>query len=177
MVWYQSKKHNLWKLYRQDAVFCNEKQISGTVNNNGDGLNLVPATYYSAHSRLTATNKTATLSCSSVVNRFSKTTNKKGNGKLLSPLALVTADEVALAGGKLETENKDYYLRTNAYFCTMSPSHFNAGNANAYVLCVKQTGLMDSSTYGLRAVINLKSNVLLSEGDGTIDNPYQIQMS
>ena len=93
------------------------------------------------------------------------------------PVALITADEVALAGGRQGLKNEDYYLRTNNYYFTMTPSLFSAANANALVYSVYPAGELyrwDSvtSSYGVRAVINLRSDVLISKGDGTVENPF-----
>ena len=108
------------------------------------------------------------------------TTSSRGNAKLTYPTALITADEVALAGGKYNTKNENYYLRTNGYFWTMTPSYFNASNAHAYVSYVNPTGLLNpgwvTSWLGVRAVINLRSDLLISSGDGTVENPYQLTL-
>ena len=97
-------------------------------------------------------------------------------GDLTYPVALITADEVALAGGRQGLKNEDYYLRTNNYYFTMTPSYFGAAYARAYVYLVYPAGelyLWDNVSYsrGVRAVINLRSDVLISKGDGTLKIP------
>ena len=109
------------------------------------------------------------------------TTSSRGNAKLTYPVALITADEVALAGGKYNTKNENYYLQTNGYFWTMTPSSFRASHALALVLFVTPTGLLYrwgnvSDWLGVRAVINLRSDLLISSGDGTVENPYQLTL-
>ena len=108
------------------------------------------------------------------------TTSSRGNAKLTYPTALITADEVALAGGKYNTKNENYYLRTNGYFWTMTPSYFYASHAYAFVWHVNPTGnIVDSwvtISVGVRAVINLRSDLLISSGDGTVENPYQLTL-
>ena len=109
------------------------------------------------------------------------TTSSRGNAKLTYPTALITADEVALAGGKYNTKNENYYLRTNGYFWTMTPSHFSASYASALVWDVDPTGMLHrwssvSIWLGVRAVINLRSDLLISSGDGTVENPYQLTL-
>ena len=89
---------------------------------------------------------------------------------------------MSLAGAKYAMKNQDYYLRTNSYFFTMTPSLFNAGAAYAYVYRVNPAGELNhwnrvTPTYGVRAVINIRSDVLISKGDGTINNPYELQLA
>ena len=89
---------NLLTNYIVDGTFCNDRTLAS--NNTSDGYSLVPNTIYSAYERLYYnSNKTATLKCSRDVDKFS-TTSSRGNGDLTYPIALITADEVALAGGR-----------------------------------------------------------------------------
>ena len=164
--------------YIADNYFCNERSLAST--NFGDGHNLVPTTIFSPYKRLYAdTNKVANLTCENI-DKFSVSSNI-GNGKLTYPIALLTADEIALAGGRYSYKNENFYLRTNNYWFTMTPSYFDQHFAYAYVWYLTTTGNMYylsyvGSTYGIRPVINLKSETLISQGDGTIDNPFQITL-
>lgn len=87
--------------------------------------------------------------------------------------------EEARAGGKYDEKNENFYLRTNGYFWTMSPSNFYSTLVHACEWSVRPTGLLGSnyvtSGYGLRAVINLNSNTRISNGDGTVSNLYIIE--
>ena len=59
-----------------------------------------------------------------------------------------------------------------------SPSNFNSTNANANEWNVNPTGLMNNNNVtngnGLRAVINLKPDTLISSGDGSVSNVFVI---
>ena len=170
---------NLLTNYIVDGTFCNDRSFASS--NTGNGYNLVPTTLYSAYKRLYSDeNKSATLKCSQASDRFSTTTSR-GNGDLTYPVALIMADEVALAGGHYGLKNEDYYLRTNNYYFTMTPSYFNAASAYAYVYFVYPAGVLYpwnnvTNSRGVRAVINLRSDVLISQGDGTIENPFQLTL-
>ena len=137
---------------------------------------------YSAYKRLYHdSNKTTILKCSSASDQFSSNTSR-GNGDLTYPIALIMADEVALAGGKAHAKNEDYYLRTNNYYFTMTPSYFYAANAHALIYRVNPTGDLDQwcrviALYGVRPVINIRSDVLIQEGDGTSENPFILQLA
>ena len=171
---------NLLTNYIVDGTFCNDRSFASS--NTGNGYSLVPTTLYSAYKRLYSdANKTATLKCSQASDRFS-TTSSRGNGDLTYPVALITADEVALAGGRHGLKNEDYYLRTNNYYFTMTPSYFYAAFAYAHVYGVNPTGelyLWTDVAYsgGVRAVINLRSDVLISKGDGTTQNPFELELA
>ena len=166
---------NLLTNYIVDGTFCNDRSFASS--NTGNGYSLVPTTLYSAYKRLYSdANKSATLKCSQASDRFS-TTSSRGNGDLTYPIALITADEVALAGGRHGLKNEDYYLRTNNYYFTMTPSYFIAADAYAYVYGVSPAGelrqwFLVTHSNGVRAVINLRSDVLISQGDGTSENPF-----
>ncbi len=166
--------------YIVDGTFCNDRSFASS--NTGDGYSLVPNTSYSAYKRLYIdSDKTATLKCSQKNDSFSTSSNR-GNGNLTYPIALITADEVALAGGKGEFKNEDFYLRNNSYYITMTPSNFNGANAIALMYRVNPTGELRPWFYvntfvGIRPVINIRSDVLISQGDGTIENPFVLTLN
>ena len=171
---------NLLTNYIVDGTFCNDRTHSSS--NTSDGFSLTPDTLYSAYKRLyTDTNKTATLKCSNSSDRFSTTTSR-GNADLTYPIALITADEVALAGGHQGLKNEEYYLRTNGYYFTMTPSYLYATNAYSGLYSIRPTGELHQwgdvmNFYGARPVINIRSDVLIQEGDGTSENPFILQLA
>ena len=94
-------------------------------------------------------------------------------------IGLLTADEVMLAGAGLNG-NKEYYLYNenikDSYF-TMTIANYE--NNKLYPFVVKNDGSLDNKIAGnlnryVRPVINLIKNVN-AEGNGTINNPYQIK--
>ena len=101
----------------------------------------------------------------------------RGNKALDYPIGLITADEVAYAGGVYGSTNESYYLYTNQYYWTMSPSYFAAANSYAYVFAVYSNSYLSwlnvRIAYGVRPVINLKTDVQLS-GSGTSTDPYTV---
>ena len=171
---------NLLTNYIVDAKFCNDRSITDKTYNSG--YKLGRHTLYSPYTRLYAnSNKTATLKCSSDVRDQFSITSIYGNGTLTYPIALITADEVALAGGKYNTKNENYYLHTNNSYWTMTSSFFDTTTISAVVWDVRATGVLipwDSvtNTIGVRAVVNVRSDVLISCGDGTMDSPYQLRL-
>ena len=170
---------NLITDYIVDGTFCNDRGITHSTNNSGYLLN--QHTYYAPYTRLTATNVSTSLKCSDIRDKFS-TTSSKGNALLTYPVALISADEVTLAGGINNAKNENYYLMTNGPYWTMSPSQFYSASASANIWCVLSNGTLNngsivSNSRGLRPVINISPNVLISQGDGTMENPYVLKLA
>ena len=144
----------------EGATFCNDRTPSS-----GSGIGAT-ATDYAAYNRL-YTNKAPTLKCTDTKDRFATT------------IGLITADEVAYAGGVNFSNNSGYYLYTGQYYWTMSPSSFNSGNSRAYVFYVNTGGSLGPDIVGwvapgIRPVINLKADTQFTSGNGTSFNPYTV---
>ena len=158
-----------------DETFCNDRSITS-----GSGYLTTPSTFYGAYTRL-QDRKTPSLKCSGDNDKF-KMSNE--SAKLNYPVALITADEVAMAGGRAYyngaySPNSNYYLYNGNYFWTLSPSYFNSYCSNAYVWTVMPSGSLYPWHYvtisiGVRPVINLKANTLITKGDGSSLNPFVI---
>ena len=63
----------------------------------------------------------------------------------------------------------------------MTPARFIAADTLAYVYNVYPTGELNlwgsvASRHGVRPVINIRSDVLISQGDGTIQNPFILHL-
>ncbi|MBQ4262690.1 MAG: hypothetical protein IJB83_00400, partial [Bacilli bacterium] len=100
-----------------------------------------------------------------------------GNGKLSKPIALLTADEVAFAGGFL-VDNTSYYLYTSGYYWLIGPSSWVSDYASSFD--VYSTGYLDdgnvSSTSALVPAVSLKAETMVNaQGDGTYTNPYVVE--
>ena len=149
-------------------------------------------TNYGAYNRL-YTNKAPTFKCTDKDNDLYTTPgSSEGNGALIvnnsndenyrdetpTPIGLITADEVAFAGGvsgSINTSNTSYYLNNNAYYW----DHVSARLASdAYVFIVNSSGKLHdyggvNNTWGVRPVINLKSAIAIS-GSGTTSDPFKV---
>ena len=105
------------------------------------------------------------------------------NGKLKYPIALLTVDEAMFAGASGEphfTPNNKYYLYTKNWTWLMSPSDFNPKVGYPYINTIFFDGTLgwmytSFPMVGVRPVINLKSDVRVSEGIGTSFDPYIIE--
>ena len=168
-TWY---KNNLisYASYIADEIFCNDRSTSS-----GSGYLVTPTTIYGAYERLYE-KKTPSLKCAQDNDKF-KVSNT--SAKLDYPIALITADEVALAGAVFNMANSNYYLYSGQYYWTMSPSIFESYSSHACVWRLNPSGSLNywggvSPLIGTRPVINLKSDVKITKGDGTTLNPYVV---
>lgn len=125
-------------------------------------------TYFNGYTRL-ITDKHPSIVC--------PTTNADFGGTYKQKVGLLTADEVAIAGGVYGTDNYNYYLYNGETFFTITPSDYYNFVANLFI--VTNSGSISTtpttSVYGIRPVINITATSTVS-GAGTIDNPYTIDM-
>ena len=163
--------------YLSDEVFCNDRSI---VSGNGYNFDLGhESTAYGGGDRTNRT-KSPTLICNQTSDSFTVSSDK-GNGKLEYPIALITVDEVVLAGGILGSMNYNYYLYTGESYWTMSPADFNADTASSRIWLVLSNGYLTAyslgNTLGIRPVVNLSSDVIYKSGTGTETDPYKVTLN
>ena len=172
--WYKDNLNtNYGKYLSTTAVYCNDRSTSDNYE-------------FGAYTRLD-TNKTPTYDCATTEDKFTVDTST-GNGKLTYPIALMTADEVAFAGGVDATNAETWYYYNSAngsstgstWWWLLSPHFWD--DRDAFVFGVdgsSSPGRLSSyrvgSTYGVRPAISLKSCVKTSGGDGSASAPYTIE--
>ena len=164
-----------------DTIWCNDKtNVTDTTYNpwnysNITGLGYAKiVTYYGVTQRLVSISGNAggtgpSLKCSG---ELSKITTKIG---------LLSADELAFSGSVLYyTYNRSTYLVENTigtWWWTLSPAHFYNGNAS--VICSTSGYLsgrvVSTNSIGLRPAISLMSDVEISGGSGTSEDPYVVK--
>ena len=175
-TWYQNNMTS-YTSQLEDTVFCNDrtydisqtgwnKDYSNNSADNGNGY-----MYFGAYQRLIS-NKQPSLVCPSVNDKFT-VNSSNGNGALTYPVGLLTADEVAYAGGVYNQRNYYYYLNSSIAFRLLSPCLFGSGTSE---FLVKLYGEISEEynyySYNLRPVISLKPGTAISSGSGTAANPY-----
>ena len=169
-------------LVSQDQIFCNDR--SATTSSSGtpgeiSGSMSTTTYYYGAYIRL-KTNKSPKLTCTAASDKFTLKTSSIGNKTLDYPVGLITADEVAMAGGVFgsNSTNSSYYLYTNQDYWLGSPYSFSSSLACAFEFYVSSSGFLDSNyvaiNYGTRPVVSLSSKAKLS-GNGTWNNVYTVK--
>ena len=159
-----------------DQIFCNDRSVttseSGTPGEISGSMSTNTLYYYGAYVRL-ITNKSPKLTCTTASDKFTVNTSN-GNEALTYPVGLITADEVAMAGGvnSSDNENSSYYLYTNQYYWSGSPFNFGAS-----VFIVYSSGYLYGYSVdiasGARPVISLSSKAKLL-GSGTYNDVYTV---
>ena len=166
-------------LVSQDQIFCNDRSAttssSGTPGEISGSMSTSTTYYYGAYVRL-ITNKSPQLKCPTESDKFTSRKSSIGNKALTYPVGLITADEVAMAGGKSNSENSTYYLYTNKNYWLGSPYNFFSGGARGFSVVssgILLDSLVTNDAYGARPVVSLSSKAKLS-GNGTYSNPYTV---
>ena len=184
-TWYAQNMTSYTKYLSTTAVYCNDRteKTSGTYTTGNTTF------YYAPYARV-YTNYAPTYDCTEASDAFS---GSNTSAKLTYPIALMTADEIMRAGGKVETSLTSpyawYYLNSTNGSITgsnlwwlLSPSDWNG--SGAYVFGVGGSSNPGSLYYnyvyfanGVRPAISLKSCVKTSGGDGSANAPYTIEES
>ena len=160
---YATSSDNTTALTSQEML---DKQIKGTTF------------YYDSNVRLEGkTTKEPTLKCNGTnMSKFANNTDMY--------VGTLTADEIVYAGGKVGTNNRDYYLindyqkSKSLYFWSLSPSDFDGDYGSAF--SVRSYGYVDlydvnNGDYrSFRPAVSLKSSVQITGGNGTKANAYTI---
>ena len=167
--------------YIADSGFCNDRSLS-TRNNNGDGVQTTGNhTYYAGYTRYYETHSPI-LTCPNPTNDlFTTSTSETGNKALTYPIGLITVDELMLGGLSGDNLNRLSYTYSLSSYWTMSPRLFNVTYATADEFLAYSVGYASSNwvtfSFGVRAVINLKSDVQISKGIGTKNDPYIVKVA
>ena len=178
--WYVNNMTSYTKYLSTTAVYCNDREVgSGTYS--ATGLTF----YYAAHTRLEA-NKTPTYDCTNNNDKFTVDAST-GNGKLTYPIALMTADEIAYAGGVPYKKAPMWYYTNSSlesstgtqWWWSLPPDIWDGSDAYSWVVAGSDgPGILDSidvnGSGGVRPAVSLKSCVQWKSGDGSASNPYEI---
>ena len=157
----------------EDSGFCNDRTYynfnSSGWNNNYS--NYDKWLYFGSRQRLE--NRKLNLVCPRQLDKFSVSTNN-GNGKLIYPVGMITAEEMAYAGGVIWQTNTSYYLYNGVNNWSLSPSYFHTWVA--YEFTLRSSGDFNNyyvtGSLGARPSISLKQGTVLSSGNGTSASPY-----
>ena len=171
---YNQKILDGYSKYLSDSGFCGDRSL-----HSGDGYSINSYTEFAAANRLMSGDPKPTLKCFDLENDLYTTKNSLiGNKALNYPIGLITADELSMSGMVKNSINTFSYTYGGDGYWTMTPYHYNSSNGNSNVWNLRKSGEMYSdSVYGnmgIRPVINLKSDVKITGGIGTSNDPYVI---
>ena len=173
--WYASNLADEAEYLEGSTGFCGDRYPStSSSSSNGSGGTGRTQTYYGAYIRL-VNSKNPSFKCTDSQDLYTTSGSSTGNAALQYPIGLITADEVAFAGGVYDSSNTSYYLYNGADYgiWTMSPSNY------ALVFGVWSDGnlyagwLGEPYPPGVRPVINLCADAQIT-GTGTVDDPFKV---
>ena len=185
-----------------DTIWCNDKSVvtdptfnpdSWTIGTNyGYGTN---TNYYSASKRLISASSDSaggtgpSLVCPNDNNggklsKFTVSDTVYGNGALngYAKIGLLTADEIAFAGGVYDTTNTTYYLKSNTsdskWWLALTPSRFSnrgfstlfGGGLTGNIVLINVSSPIAAVRPSLSLVFSTKVT-----GTGTATDPYKVQ--
>ncbi len=181
--WYNNNLSSYSKYISTEAIYCNDRELVPESTYKTDGTTF----YYAPFGRLN-TNKTPTYNCTNIKDAFS---GSNSEAKLTYPIGLMTADEIAYAGGKAITSLPSpyawYYLNSaggsitgSTIWWSLSPSYWLGSLSGVWgvygsILPSYLNGSSVADTYAVRPAISLKSCIKYSTGNGTANNPYTIE--
>ena len=209
--WYKNNLTSYTNYLSNDAVYCNDRELAsgGTyriskiiINNSNELLayldkndkkNLISVETvpepsdsdfdFKSYERL-KTNKTPTYDCTNNKDAFS---GNNTEAKLKYPIALMTADEVAYAGGVAYKSTPMWYYTNSTYnsitgsseWWLLSPARWISSYAWEWHVCgsvnpSEPDGKIVVNSNGVRPTVSLKACTLWKSGNGSSSNPYEI---
>lgn len=171
--WYASNMTGYTNML-EDTVWCNDRTITSGPLYSKDA-NSTGSSYFGAYSR-NIYPIAPSLTCPEKLDSFT-VSSSKGNGSLIYPVGLLTADEYTLAGSGNKGYSTTSYLHTGQYQWSLSPHAFRSDYAQEFYL--SSSGTLDNyfviNASGVRPSVSLKLGTLISGGDGSVSSPYRIK--
>ena len=171
----------------EDTIWCNDRSIgryngwssTGTINGSSSDYKAY-SLLYGAFERSNDASGTSTvknqpsLACANKNDAFT-VSNGAGNGKLQYPIAMLTEDEIVLAGG-LVGSFSTFYLNNGNLYWSLSPSILDGDSAYEFYVYSGDIVYGDVyNTLGLRPSVSLKPGTPVLKGEGTVADPYIIE--
>ena len=181
--WYNNNLSSYSKYISTEAVYCNDRELApGSTYSTSSEFN------YASLGRL-ETNKTPTYNCTNNKDAFS---GSNSEAKLTYSIGLMTADEIAFAGGvahiEMNTPYAWYYTNVNGESITgntvwwsLSPVYWSGSGSRVWdVLGSSFPGYLNYlnvyNSAGARPAISLKTCTLWISGNGAPETPYEISL-
>ena len=178
--WYANNMTSYTKYLSTTAVYCNDRELAS-----GASYSTTEKFYFKSLDRLD-TNKTPTYDCTNNNDKFTVDAST-GNGILTYPIALMTADEIAYAGGVYEQNAPMWYYTNSSLksstgvlpWWSLSPGNWNGNKAISWFVDGSDNPGYLSTFFvypviGVRPAVSLKSCIKYSTGNGTSETPYEI---
>ena len=173
--WYKLNiEKNFGQYISSNAGFCGDRSVYLADNNIPANKNI----YFGSFERFN-TNDSIFICPDKDRDLYTTSDSDVGNKSLIYPVGLITYDELIFAGMVKSNLNKLSYAYSSQNYWTMSPAYYEYGPVVANIWSQNGTGYLYPWTWsnyglGVRPVINLKSDVKITGGIGTSNDPYVI---
>ena len=158
--------------YLEDAVWCNDRSIYQLNSWDKDYIG-IDDLYFGAYGRWIG--YTPSTECPSIADSFT-VSSENGNGKLTYPIALLTMDEINMAGGGISIFAHNCYLYTDEDWWSLSPYYFSDFYANEFIVSFTGSFRYEYVFFmrGVRPSISLAHDLIVAKGEGTSTSPYEL---
>ena len=160
-AWYKHYMLN-YDQYIEDTIFCNDRSIRALNGWKDDGGIPNDSLQFKEY------NVTSDLSCTNLTDRFSVSNS---SAQLTYKVGLMSSPEMNLL-------NNNNARKTGQIFYLISPAYF--GNIDARMVDITSTGTTANyyadGQFGLRPAISLIPDIEYYEGDGSMANPYKVDL-
>ncbi|MBR1385425.1 MAG: BspA family leucine-rich repeat surface protein [Bacilli bacterium] len=160
--WYQDKLLAGYNTYIDDTIYCNDR----TVTTVGENWNPNGGSTTISNNLIFKENiPTGDLICTNITDKFSASNN---SAKLTYKVGLISAPEMNLLN------NNNVRKNTNTYY-TISP---NYNDSSLFFNTILSGGIISTShiTNSIRPVISLIEGIEYITGDGSMTNPYVVDL-
>ena len=168
-----------------NTIFCGDRNINQThyigFTPTDGWYAILGRARYNKFPSLQCINRTAAAGFSTVpVNhdQYTMTGSGLGNQTLQYPVGLITVDEVAMTGSVYNTTSSTWVNASNVHQWTMTPAIFSAISGWRMVGVIHNNGSWFeadiTNNFAVRPVISIRSDVRITNGNGTREFPYVI---
>ena len=189
-TWYQNNLTNYTKYLSTSAVYCNDRsegtgQTYNYTSSPSSKFNFAP--YYRMDYDTDGAAANPSYNCSDIRDAFSVDNT---SAKLDYPVSLMTADEIAFAGGvAYQTMSTPYAwfisnsagTKVSTSWWSLSPVRWYGSSARVWSWASDDACLDNgyvsgvNPARGVRPALSLKSCIKYSTGNGTYNEPYEIK--
>ena len=180
--WYKTNLTDYTKYLSTSAVYCNDRsEGTGQTYSASAQFNFAP--YYRMDYSTDGAKANPSYNCTNIKDAFSA---ENTSAKLDYPISLMTADEIAFAGGvAFKTMSTPYAwfisnsagTQVSSTWWSLSPILWSGSGAYVWYWfsdVAYLSGDFVDPTYAVRPAISLKSCIKYSTGNGTYETPYEI---
>ena len=167
--------------YIDDAVWCNSRVATDEAYQNSflGGNNYGYLKYDSGNRSFPSQGRNEpnyhhpVIKCEDKLDAYTVNDTVRGNGFLKHPIALITADEYVLTG----LSNRDSYIgEGDSYWYTMTPAYTYSAEEGYLFQDGSDLWCYGGVSRNVKPSIVLKPSITVKSGNGTKDNPYQLDL-